>query len=151
MMNLSRFFLYVFILINFSCTNKEKDKLPENSKKYSILYTNNSHTKIIVFDNNDTIYFSDDISPNFIDYKKIKADKETICKIISVVEEELNPKTLLIKRDHLSHSGYLTISMSCNGKEITSVRAGVERNLAVSRRFYILMNNLKRKYKEIQF
>lgn len=144
-------FLIASLLIIISCNKKEKrDKIDdEKIKKYSIVYTNNSYANLIVFDENDTIYITDKLQYDIQKYIKIKSDPETINEIKETLINHLNYKSLLVHRDFVLHSGYLSVSISYDDKKIELMQSEVDSDLRVSKKIYNLMSNLKEKYKEI--
>jgi hypothetical protein len=147
-----RNFSFMLLCITISCTQSKKEvfKSGEETKKYSIIYTNNSYTNLIIFDNNDTIYLSDKIQHDINKYVKIKSDEETINEVKKAIINHLNYKSLLVKRDFVLHSGYLDVSVSYGNKKIEFIQEKVDRDLRVSKGFYNLISNLKVKYKEVE-
>jgi hypothetical protein len=143
-------FILFFILISCSKSEKKESKANEKAKKYSIIYTNNSYANLIVFDNNDTIYVSNEIQSNINKYVKIPSNEYIINEVKKGIINHLNKKSLMIERDFVLHSGYLDVSINCGNKKIQFIQSEVDRDLRVSKGFYNMISNLKEKYKEIE-
>lgn len=146
-----RVLLFVSFFILISCNHSKKIGLKyKEIKKYTINYSSRSQgINIIVFDNNDTIYLSNKPIA-FNEYIKIESDEETINDIKREIINHLSYRSLLVERDFFLHKGYLNVSMSCGKKELKLQQSGVDNSLRVSKRFYNLINHLKKKYKEIE-
>lgn len=151
-MKIINFLTILFFIITISCTQSgKKTQIDNKIKKYSIAYTNNSFIDLVVFDNNDTIYVTNSINRNIVDYEKIKSDMETVNEVKKCIVNHLVYKTMFIKRDYILHSGYLSVSMSShNGEKIELSQGEVNSDLNVSKNFYFMINHLKLKHKEIE-
>jgi hypothetical protein len=145
----------VVLLISFfilaSCNYTKKiDFKDKEIKKYIINYSiRNQGVNIVIFDNNDTIYFSNKPIA-FKQYIKIESDEETINEIKDEIINHLHYKSLLVERDFFLHKGYLNLSVSCGEKEFKLQQSGVNNDLRVSKRFYNMIENLKKKHIEIR-
>lgn len=147
-----RCFIFIFLFLNVCCTQfkNEKIKDDEKIKKYSLIYTNNSYFKMVVYDNNDTIYFYNKSNKyNTTTITKINSDKETVNEIRNAIVNHLSFKSLLIERDVVLPGGYLDISIDCGDNKIQIIQSRVDK-MRVSQDVYSLINKLKNKYKKVE-
>lgn len=136
----------VFLMF-IGCEKKTNTSI---DKKYSITYFNRGvFASLLVFDNNDTIYYSNTASPNYNSYKKIKADKKSLEIIKKSISVNMQPNSLLIKRVHTTDSGQLKLQIICRNNEITTFRHEIDENLNVSSDFSNLLYFLNRNYFDV--
>lgn len=145
-----KLFLFILVFILSSCNNATKHTLNcKNVKKYSINYLSKERdVRLIIFDNNDTIYLANR-DMEFNEYVKTKSDEKTINKIKKTVINHLNHSSLLLDRFHGLHKGVLTLNVTSGNKKMHLELSGVSDDYLISKEFYHLMNDLKKKHKEI--
>ncbi|WP_298145050.1 hypothetical protein [Flavobacterium sp.] len=150
-MKIIKSYSFLLLAVLVACTEpKSKQRSDFSSiKKYKIIYTNNSYSELIVFDNNDTIYLTDSIQKDLQLYVKVPANNETTQKIRRDIINHLNKKTLLIDRNHALHQGYLEISVENGLNRSSLIQVEVDKNISVSRPISELLRDLKIRYKEV--
>ncbi|GGB83812.1 hypothetical protein GCM10007424_24790 [Flavobacterium suaedae] len=136
----------LFILFLFSGCKQGSNQLENKiEKSYEVGYFNyNCIAKMVVFDNNDTIYLYTNQKNS-----KIKAEEATLSAIKKLVSDDLQPKSLLVKRPRFTDSGQLVLSIGCGNNKIKSTRHGVDNDIRVSENFSSLLRLLNKKHKNI--
>jgi len=141
-------FLIVFLGCNDNHRSSEYDNYACN-RIYEVNYLNNSYARLVIFDGNDTIYFSNDPYKEISHYNKIKSKKETLIIIENIIHDEIQYQSLLTDREYTTDSGQLRVKITCGKNEMKSFRNGVDRDLKVSKNFTKFLNLLKKEHLEV--
>ena len=128
----------LFLLI--SCTGNNRTEVRE----YSLYYNNHDEFyKLIVYDNNDTLYLSKS-EYNIFSSRKIKSNYNTIYNIKVIINKNLNNRSLYLNRSReYTNPGFLYLKSSRFDKSIQVNFEHVSKKLDINEEFRDMIYSLK--------
>ncbi|MEE1900194.1 hypothetical protein V1389_17750 [Flavobacterium rakeshii] len=148
-MKITKLLTAIIILSLFSCgQNKaENDAIASYTIGYAIPGANSS---VMVYDNNDTIYFSNVRNPEIFQYKKITSNSATVNQIKTAITKHLNYDCLESETKTISSPCFFQVYFNNENTQIVCYQEGICSKEGLPKNVQHLFTMLEGKYPELR-